>query len=128
MQKEYDLSFARIIILENDLAEVIINESIEMTMTHLSQLRDTLKNILGSPYYLIINKLNHYSYDFVTQCEVGNSCDVKATAVICYSDTVIQTTRFLAKLKDKEWNMQIFSNKENALNWINQQKHIYAPQ
>jgi hypothetical protein len=83
---------------------------------------------MDSPYYLIINKLNHYSYDFNAQCEIGNSQDLKATAVICYSDTVMQTTRFLAKLKDKKWNMQIFSNKENALNWIYQQKSLNLPQ
>lgn len=123
MHTEIILNFAKIIILENDVAEIIVNESIEMNLTHIKNMRDVLKENLSSPIYLIINKINHYSYDFESQVEIGNFIELKATAIICYSETTRQTTQFVSKIKtNKNWNMEIFSNKAEALNWIKHQK------
>lgn len=121
---EHDLQFARLIILEKDLAEVIVNEDIEITLDNIYRLRKVLGELLIAPHYLIINKLNHYSYEFNAQLEIGKSEKLKATAIICYSDSARQTTSFLSNItKDKKWNMEIFSNKEDAINWLISEKN-----
>jgi len=61
--KLYELSFAKIIILRDDIAEVIVNDGIEMNMLMFEEYHNFLLSNLKAPFSLLINKVNSYSYN-----------------------------------------------------------------
>jgi len=63
----YELPFAKIIILDENLAEVIINEGIEMDINMVEQYHEFLLSHLQPPFSLLINKVNSYTYEFYAQ-------------------------------------------------------------
>ena len=60
----YILPFAKIIILSDSIAEVIINDKIEMTLAMVEQYHEFLLAHLVSPFSLLINKVNNYNRSY----------------------------------------------------------------
>jgi len=116
----YELPFAKIIILSDSIAEVIINENIEMTLAMVNQYHDFLLSHLNSPFSLLINKLNTYTYDFEAQMNLATLTEINAMAVVAYSRSTTISTEYLKSLvpRDIDWNLNIFSNREEAINWL----------
>ena len=63
----YELSFAKIIILRDDIAEVMINDGVEMDTGMVDQYHVFLLTHLQAPFSLLINKVNSYTYTFEAQ-------------------------------------------------------------
>ncbi len=118
------LPFANIIILKDNLAEVIINEGVEMNSDIVEQYHNFLLRHLSSPFALLINKKNAYTYDFNAQLKIASLKEIYAMAVITYNEVSKQTTHYLAKTvpHDIPWNLEIFSNREEALLWLEKEQ------
>jgi len=115
----YELPFAKIIILRDDIAEVIINEGIEINMDMVEQYHDFLLSHLHAPFSLLINKVNAYSYDFSAQGKLATLKEINAIAVIAYRrSTEIATEELASHPRDVEWNLKIFPNRDDALDWL----------
>ncbi|NQY48761.1 MAG: hypothetical protein HRT50_06610 [Colwellia sp.] len=118
--KLYALSFTRIILLSDSIAEVIVNEGVEMNLAMVSQFHEFLLAHLQSPFSLLINKVNAYSYDFDAQITIGNLTEIHAMAVVAYNQaTQISTTYMLEAIpRPVAWNLRIYTDREVALNWL----------
>jgi hypothetical protein len=115
----YELSFAKIIVLRDDIAEVIINDAVVMNAAMVEQYHAFLRSILTSPFSLLINKINAYTYDFEAQLELATIGEINAMAVVAYSRITELTTETLASYpRSKKWNLQIFMNRDDALAWL----------
>jgi len=115
----YELSFAKIIVLQDDIAEVIINDAVVMNTAMVEQYHEFLRSILTSPFSLLINKINSYTYDFDAQIELATIAEINAMAVVAYSRITELTTETLASYpRSKKWNLQIFMNRDDALAWL----------
>ena len=115
----YELSFAKIIVLRDDIAEVIINDAVVMNAAMVEQYHEFLRSILTSPFSLLINKINSYTYDFDAQIELATIAEINAMAVVAYSRITELTTETLASYpRSKKWNLQIFMNRDDALAWL----------
>lgn len=57
----YELSFAKIIILRDDIAEVMINDGVLMDVDMVAKYHEFLLAHLHAPFSLLINKINSYS-------------------------------------------------------------------
>ena len=115
----YELSFAKIIVLQDDIAEVIINDAVVMNTAMVEQYHEFLRSILTSPFSLLINKINSYTYDFEAQLELATIGEINAMAVVAYSRITELTTESLASYpRSKKWNLQIFMNRDDALAWL----------
>ena len=115
----YELSFAKIIVLRDDIAEVIINDAVVMNAAMVEQYHEFLRSILTSPFSLLINKINSYTYDFDAQIELATIGEINAMAVVAYSRITELTTESLASYpRSKKWNLEIFMNREDALAWL----------
>jgi hypothetical protein len=115
----YELSFAKIIVLRDDIAEVIINDAVVMNAAMVEQYHEFLRSILTSPFSLLINKINAYTYDFEAQLELATIGEINAMAVVAYSRITELTTESLASYpRSKKWNLQIFMNRNDALAWL----------
>jgi len=115
----HDLPFAKIIILRDDIAEVMINDGVKMDMAMVEQYHDFLLSHLRAPFSLLVNKVNSYTYDFDAQEKLATLTEIKAMAVVAYNRVTAITTETLASYpRNVKWNLRIFSNRDEALAWL----------
>jgi hypothetical protein len=113
------LPFAKIIILQKDIAEVMINDGVEMDSKMVDQYHEFLLSHLHPPFSLLINKVNSYTYDFQAQIHLATLKEINAMAVIAYNRITKITTESLASYpRSEKWNLRVFSNRDEALNWL----------
>ncbi|GAA4281428.1 hypothetical protein [Gaetbulibacter aestuarii] len=118
----YTLSFGEITILEPNLAEVIINEGIELDENMVLEYTEFLNDNLDTPYYLIINKKHSYSYTFGAQKTLANLEFIGAYAVVATNLGAVMSTETLVRIGDNpNLNLQIFGSREEALEWLETQ-------
>lgn len=121
--KTYNLSFATIKLLRDDIAEVIVNEGVELNKELVDQYHDFLLSHLTKPFSLLINKVNSYSYDAEAQENLATLKEINAMAVVAYSRTTRITTEDLASYpRSTKWNLRIFPNRLDALAWLSMQQ------
>ena len=115
----HKLDFANIVILRPDIAEVVVHDGIEITQAMVDQYHDFLLRHLAAPFSLLINKLHSYTYDFSAQKSIANLEQIKAIAVVVYNEVSKISTDSLIKFpREKPWNIEIFSGREMALEWL----------
>ncbi len=115
----YELPYGKIIILQDDMAEIIINDGIEMDADMVVEYHDFLLEHLTAPFSLLINKINSYTYTWEAQQMLGMLDEIDAMAVVTYNIVSDNATRFLARIpRKKEWNMKIFDDRDRALAWL----------
>ncbi len=115
----HELSFAKIILLHDDVAEVMINDGVEMNEEMVKQYHDFLISHLQPPFSLLINKINSYTYDFQAQLQLATIKEINAMAVVSYNRATKITTETLASYPRSEtWNLQVFSYRSDALDWL----------
>ena len=115
----YELPFAKIIRLRDDIAEVIINEGIEINLDMVEQYHEFLLSHLHAPFSLLINNVNAYSLDFSSQGKLATLKEINAIAVVAYRrSTEIATEVLASHPRDVDWNLKIFSSRDNAVNWL----------
>ena len=115
----YELPFAKIVILRDDIAEVMINDGVEMDTTMVEQYHDFLLAHLRAPFSLLINKPNSYTYTFEAQEQLATLKEINVMAVVAYNRVTRITTETLASFpRDVKWKLEIFSNRDDALSWV----------
>lgn len=115
----YELPFAKIIILKKNIAEVIIDEAVVMDSAMVDEYHNFLLTHLNAPFSLLINKVNSYTYDFSAQTTLANLEEINAMAVIAYNRITKITTESMASYpRSKQWNLKVFSNRGEALEWL----------
>lgn len=115
----YEFRFGKIILLSSNIAEVIINAGVEMDEAMVDEYHEFLIANLQAPFGLLINKINSYSYNFAAQVNLATISQIKAMAVIAYNRITESATVSLIDTPRKlEWNIKIFSNREEALQWL----------
>ncbi|GAA0854492.1 hypothetical protein [Aliiglaciecola litoralis] len=124
MTKVLLLDFAKIIILRDDIAEIVVDEGVEMTSAMVDQYHTCLIENLLSPFSVLINKINTYTYDFQAQLKIGTIENIHAMAVVTYSRHAELATDVMDKTMPREnkWNMQLFSERNVALEWLKEQQ------
>ncbi|MCH2206541.1 MAG: hypothetical protein MK132_11805 [Lentisphaerales bacterium] len=117
--KEFTLSFGKIFILQDDIAEIIVDDMIEMDLVMVEEYHEFLLSHLTPPFSLLINKKNSYTYTFEAQLELANLPEINFMAVVAYNYFTQSTTKDLIEMpRDTPWNIQIFANRASALNWL----------
>lgn len=120
----HKLSFGTIIILNEHLAEVIIDEGVEMDKKLMEEYHNFLLENLTSPFSLLVNKLHSYSYTFDVQRKISKLKEVFAVAVVVNSiGSKMATKTILSLNNDENWTMKMFYLREEALIWLNEEKN-----
>ena len=115
----YELPYAKIIILQDDIAEVMINDEVKMDLEMVEHYHEFLLSHLRPPFSLLINKINSYTYDFDAQLKLATLKEINAMAVVAYDRITRITTETLASYpRSEKWNLKVFSNRDEALNWL----------
>lgn len=117
------LSFGKIMFINHQLAEVIINSNVEMTLPMVEEYHQTLLTNLQKPFYLLINKINSYSYAADAMFKIADLPEIRAMAVVTYSSSAETATTILTEVIPHEnpWNLQKFGSMKSALQWLQKQ-------
>ena len=123
--KTYKLSFGEITLLQEDIAEVIVNDRVEFNLEMVAEYHEFLINKMKCPFSLLINKLNSYTYTFEAQQHLATLTDINAMAVVSYSNITELTTKSLIQVpREINWKIKIFNEREVALQWLQDQQQL----
>jgi len=122
----HELSFAKIIIYQDDIVEVIVNNGIEITKKIVDEYHRFLLSHLQAPFSLLINKKNSYSYSFEGHQQLKTIKGITAIAVVVYNQVTAESTKLLASYpRSIPLDFEIFSNHDQAFNWLQLQQEQY---
>lgn len=120
--KDYKLSFGTITIIKDDLAEVIINDGVEMDEIMVDEFHDFLLSFLKRPFFILMNKKYPYSYSFYAQKLVLNLKEIHSIAVLYYNIGGLMSTETLINMNESNnWNIEMFQSRDEALSWLEKQ-------
>lgn len=116
------LSFGTVTLLRPDMAEIIVSEGVEMDMVMVEEYHDFVSEHLTDPCGILINKKNRYSYTFDAQATLSTLKQIKAIAILVYSDAARIATETLMKLPTPSpRTMKIFADREAGMKWLEEQ-------
>jgi len=115
----YNLQFATIIPLQDDIAEVIIRRDIDMDVAMVETYHEFLRDHFRAPFALFVNKKYPYTYTFEAQRLIASIPEIVAMGILTYSDISREFTQSLINQpRTIPWNAKVFSKREDALQWI----------
>ncbi|WP_158844569.1 hypothetical protein [Algibacter sp. L1A34] len=118
----YKLSFGTICIINPHLVEVIVNDEVIIDEVEVDEFHDFLLSNLDSPFSILVNKKNHYSYTFEAQKIIGNLEQVKSIAFVSKIKEGLLAFKTLSTINGKDQNaVKFFDSRADALSWIEQQ-------
>lgn len=117
--KTYKLSFGEITTLQDDIAEVIINDGVEIDLEMVEEYHELLLNKMKPPFSLLVNKVNSYTYTFEAQQQIATLTQINAMAIVAYNKMTETSTKNLASMpRDTPWKIKIFNERKIALSWL----------
>jgi len=121
--KKYRLSFAYINIIDNKIAEVIVNEGINVSLEMIEEHDDLLMKIFDGKFGILVNKINNYSYSIEAQLIMGSLENIAAIAAITYSVQGGASSKLIADIRIiDQLNVKTFSGLElgwqQAVSWL----------
>ena len=121
--KEYRLSFCTINICADNIAEVIIDENIEVSIEMVEEHDEFLCSIFKGSFGVLVNKINTYSYAFEAQLVIGLINPMTAIASVNYSPHGTQSSQdILNKRTHDRLNIKTFIGTElawhQAYDWL----------
>ena len=122
--KTHQLSFAKIIIIKDNLAEVIVDDGVLIDLKKVGEYHEFLLTHLRAPFSLLVNKKHSYTYTFKAQTEIASLNQIKAMAVVVEGFNAKKSTDFLISMNNMSsvWNIQTFMLREEALVWLEKQE------
>jgi len=104
------LSFCSINILSDDIAEVIINQGVVISMEMVEEFEAFLSGVFSDDFGLLINKVHPYSFAFEAKLSIGSHANLKAIAVVNYTKQGELITDDIANVREIDgWNLRSFS-------------------
>ncbi|NMH87867.1 hypothetical protein [Flavivirga algicola] len=118
----YKLSFGIINKIGKNIAEVIVNEGIEMDTVKVSEYHDFLLNNLEAPFLLLVNRKHCYTYTFEAQKIIARLEEIKSIAVVANTSGGVLSTKTLINVNgNANLNIELFREREEALVWLNKE-------
>ncbi len=119
-------SFGQINLLTTNIAEVIINDKIEVTLEIVDEYDALMAKHFAINYAILVNRINSYSFSYEALLCVASAQNLKALALINYRAENAQQTQNLKTIRHMDnLNIKEFSGldlgRENAIKWLNEQ-------
>jgi len=120
---QYRLSFAAVNILTDNIAELIIDENIEVSIEMVEEHDKLLSSLFKGPFGVLVNKVNKYSYTLEAKLIMGSIEPMTAIASVNYFPQGTQSTQdILDKRSNDRLNLKAFIGTElgwqQAYDWL----------
>ena len=114
--KSYQLSFGKIIALSDKIAEVIVDDGLEMDEAMINEYHDCLISNFQAPFSVLVNKLNRYTYTFPAQQKLAAIEQMNAIAVVAYTTSTKYASEAVAMVpRSIEWKHRVFEDRDSAM-------------
>lgn len=122
----YKLSYATINMLDVNLAEVVVDKNITVSLEMIEELETFFSKTFTEPFALLVNKINEYQYSFEAMTCMASHELLTAFAVINYDDVQQDPINQVLELRAMdELNVKVFSGLElgwqEGKNWLIEQ-------
>ncbi|MGB1261654.1 MAG: hypothetical protein ACPG52_01995 [Cognaticolwellia sp.] len=119
-------SFGQINLISPNIAEIIINKDIEVTLELIDEYDALMAKHFSGNYAALVNRINSYSYSYEALLCVGSAQRLIATAIISYGvENEHQTTNLTSVRHMDNLNIKEFSGlelgRDSAIAWLNKQ-------
>ena len=123
---KYELSFCSINMLDENIAEIIVNKSVEISIEMVEEYDEFLSTHFSSDFGLLINKINDYNYSFEAKLSIASNEHLKVMAVVNYSNESEELTQKIKNLRAvDDWNLKNFSGLDlgwqQAYDWLKEE-------
>ncbi|WDD98222.1 hypothetical protein [Thalassomonas actiniarum] len=120
---KHKLSFGYVNILSENIAEIIVDEGVEITLEMTEECDNFLERMFPGELGILVHRINNYTFTYEAQLTVVSYEKIKAMAVVIYNKQSEQVTReLLEKRAMDDWNLKSFSGLElgwqQAYDWL----------
>jgi len=120
---KHQLSFATITLLTCNIAEIVVNENIEVSLEMSEELEAFLADSFTHDFGLLVNKINYYGFSFEAKLSIGSHANLKAIAIVNYNEESELSANSIVDLrKIDDWNLKHFSavdlGWQQACDWL----------
>lgn len=124
----YNLQFATIVALQDQIAEVIIRRDIELDLAMVETFHEFLRDHFTAPMAILINKKYVHTYTFEAQQELATIPEISAIGILTYSALSQEFSRaMINQPRSTPWNAELFEARDPALEWIAAQLNLEQP-
>lgn len=118
-----EMSFGRINLIQDDIAEIIMNDQVEITLGALRVTEELLDAYLKPPYSVLVNTRHNYFIDFEARRALAKLSQLHALAIVCYQNNSRFAIEAMAKIRrPSQWAIQAFDRREEALSWLSEEQ------
>lgn len=122
-RSRFELSFGTLIKLSESVAEVIINEGVELSLHNVDEYHQWIQNNYPENCFVLINRVNAYTYTFEAQQIIGTIPQIKAISIVAYNDfSKLISQNLLQSPRESEWHSKVFEDRDSALEWLYKQQ------
>ena len=126
----YRFNFGYIRIVSNNIAEITVNDNIEIDLEMLEEFDNFLMAQFKEDFGLVINKINNYTFSYEAQLCILSLCKLKAIALVYYCDSKKKLAPHVeARRESDKLNVRAFSGFEmghhDAQKWLNDELKNY---
>jgi hypothetical protein len=119
----HHLSFAKVNLLNDNVAEVIVQQDIEISLEMSEEYDDFLTHKFPGNFGLLVNKINQYDFSFEAKLSMASHENLTAIAVITYDNEGKQSVEKLAAMRQLDgWNLKVFDGLnlgwQEGLDWL----------
>jgi len=116
----HELSFGKISVLQNNIAEVIVDEGVNVDIAMVDEIHNCLLAIFTNSFSLLINKSNSYSTQLDALIQFGTLAAIHKITVFAPNKMAKFSADFAADIPSSAvLNIQVFTNRDDALAWLN---------
>ncbi|ALO34796.1 hypothetical protein CMT41_08755 [Colwellia sp. MT41] len=113
------ISFARICVLRDDLAEITVDSGVDINMTMVAEIHHCLLSLFSQSFSLLINKSHSYSSQLDALIKFGSLAAIDKIAVFAPNRMAKMSADFSATIpSSKTLNIEVFGNRDEALAWL----------
>ena len=121
--KKHQLSFAKINILNENVAEVIIDQDVVISLEMAEEYDGFLTSIFSNNFALLVNKINQYDFSFEAKLSMASHDNLTAIAVVTYDEESKAAVEEVSAMRQLDgWNLKVFDGLnlgwQEGLDWL----------
>jgi len=119
----HDLSFAKVNVLSENVAEVIVKQGVEISLEMSEEYNDFLTERFPENFALLVNKINQYDFSFEAKLNMASHENLIAIAVVTYDVQGKQSVEKMATMREIDgWNLKVFDGlnlgRQEGIDWL----------
>ena len=115
----HQISFAKVSVLSNDIAEITVDGGTDITLDMVNELHHLLLSLFSNSFSLLINKTNSYSTQLDALIHFGTLSAIDKIAIFAPNKLAKMSADFSASIPSSAvLNIEVFTERDDALAWL----------